>query len=160
MKTTILCIVIIIIELIIAIAATSAEPVAPEVKLSRVELFQSGEQVFKQVVFKTTDAHTVLRIPDIPANIDPSTVRACALGSQKTWAKSRKDYPIVLRIENQVPITTSTSFGVAITESSEAKHEEKTGKLTWEFKLAAMDTESRAFSYEVKFPKGARVFLE
>lgn len=74
--------------------------------------------------------------------------------------KSKKDYPVKVRIEDQVPVSNAYNFNVDIQQLSSGQVDEKTGFLTWEFDLEPKSTENRSFAYEVKFPKGAKVLLE
>lgn len=52
-------------------------------KMTRVELYRSGAQIFKQFSFTSTNRVTTVKVKGIPSNVDPSTIRAKSLANEK-----------------------------------------------------------------------------
>lgn len=62
-------------------------------------------------------------------------------------------------VEDQFPMSSNTDIVVKQIESSNAKIDEKTGKLTWEFELAPKETKKLKIEYSVKYPKNKKINL-
>lgn len=61
--------------------------------------------------------------------------------------------PIDLRIEDQLPLSTSSDIEIKATETSGAVLESVTGKLTWDIKLEPGKSHERVLQFEVTYPK-------
>jgi uncharacterized protein (TIGR02231 family) len=73
-----------------------------------------------------------------------------------TIRNTRKE-PIILLMEDQVPVSTDKDIEVKLVDSSHAKYDEDTGKLTWVIRLDAEQSQSVKFSFEVKYPKDKQI---
>jgi uncharacterized protein (TIGR02231 family) len=73
-----------------------------------------------------------------------------------TWEVSirntRKE-PIVIVVEDQIPLSTEKEIEVKLLSNGGAAYEETTGKLTWVLFLEGEKSQSVKFSFEVKYPK-------
>lgn len=78
----------------------------------------------------------------------------------KIIARNKKSQPIQLVIYDQVPVQLTSEITVTPLEISGAKHEEKTGKLTWKLKLDPQKQIDLILRYEVKYPRRERLVLE
>jgi hypothetical protein len=78
----------------------------------------------------------------------------------KLSVKSNKAYPIQFRLEDQVPLSSSSYVKIDLVDDGGAQLDEKSGKLTWEFKLVSASKEERSFRYEVDYPKSVAIYLE
>jgi hypothetical protein len=67
--------------------------------------------------------------------------------------KNNKQCPVRIVVEDQYPISERKSIEVLLLESTGAKADEKTGKLTWELILQAGEKKVLTFKYSVKYPK-------
>ncbi|NVN94750.1 MAG: mucoidy inhibitor MuiA family protein [Bacteroidetes bacterium] len=67
--------------------------------------------------------------------------------------KNTKPYPIHITIEDQYPITERKSIDIKLNETSDAKVETQTGKLSWDLLLKANERKELKFNYTVKYPK-------
>ena len=81
----------------------------------------------------------------------------------KGWeivVKNNKNKPIDIRIEDQIPLSTSKEITVDVIELSGGSLDEKTGKVTWNLQLKPRESASKVLKYSVKYPKDKVVFLE
>jgi uncharacterized protein (TIGR02231 family) len=60
---------------------------------------------------------------------------------------------VTLTLEDQIPISQDKTIEIKLEESSGAKIDEGTGKLTWEISLAPSETKKIKLIYTVKHPK-------
>ncbi|HEY6162662.1 MAG TPA: DUF4139 domain-containing protein [Bacteroidia bacterium] len=67
--------------------------------------------------------------------------------------RNKKKQDIEIDIEDQVPVTQNKEVEVELLESSNAKYDATTGKLSWALKLKAGENSKMKFSFSVKFPK-------
>jgi len=67
--------------------------------------------------------------------------------------KNTKSQAISMTLNDQVPISTRKEIEVDVTEVSGARHDKKTGKLSWNVNLSPGDTKSYRIVYSVKYPK-------
>lgn len=80
-------------------------------------------------------------------------------GSKKelsTWeisVRNTRKEPILIVIEDQIPVSNDKEIEVKLLNTSSAIYDETTGKLKWILTLEAEKTQSLKFSYEVKYPK-------
>jgi len=74
--------------------------------------------------------------------------------------RNNKSSKIKIIIEDQYPISEKKSIEVELLESSNAKIDEKTGKLTWEIEIEPNDKKVLTYKYSVKYPKDSNIFME
>ncbi len=74
--------------------------------------------------------------------------------------KNNKDAKIKITIHDQFPVSEKKSIEVERLESSGAKVEEKTGKLTWELQLEPNEKKTLSYKYSVKYPKNVSLAIE
>lgn len=63
--------------------------------------------------------------------------------------KNNKDFTVDVTVEDQIPVSTNSDIKVNLIESSQAKVNEKTGRLTWVVKLAPGEKKIINLQYEV-----------
>ena len=63
--------------------AIASDHVIANAKMTRVELYRNGAQVYKQFSFTPADRISTVRVENIPTDTDPKTIRAKALGKEK-----------------------------------------------------------------------------
>lgn len=73
--------------------------------------------------------------------------------------KNNKKSPVLLRLEDQFPISTDKSMQVELLETAKGKADMETGILTWDLNLAAGESKSIKFGYSVKYPKDKTIVL-
>jgi uncharacterized protein (TIGR02231 family) len=73
-----------------------------------------------------------------------------------TIRNTRKE-PIILFVEDQIPVSTDKEIEIKLIDSSHAIYDETTGKLTWVIRLDAEQSQSVKFSFEVKYPKEKQI---
>ena len=74
--------------------------------------------------------------------------------------KNNKDTPIHIVLQDQYPLSEKKSIEVEQLESSGAKVDDKTGKLTWEVDLEPGGKKILTFRYSVKYPRTSRLVME
>ncbi|PJB56393.1 MAG: hypothetical protein CO098_14135 [Bacteroidetes bacterium CG_4_9_14_3_um_filter_41_19] len=74
--------------------------------------------------------------------------------------KNNKNVNIKLVVEDQFPISEKKSIEVELLEFSQAKVENKTGKLTWELSLESNEKKIMSYVYRVKYPKYVNLMLD
>lgn len=86
------------------------------------------------------------------------------LGSKKTdsfgfdiQVRNNKTVPVTVIIEERIPVSSDNSIEVDLRESNKADYNEETGRLVWKITMEPLASETIAFSYDVKYPKGRRV---
>jgi len=73
-----------------------------------------------------------------------------------TWEikiRNTRKEPIVIYLEDQIPVSSDKDIEVKLINADKAKFDETTGKLTWMISLDAEQSQSVKFSFEVKYPK-------
>ncbi|MDP4934331.1 MAG: DUF4139 domain-containing protein, partial [Salibacteraceae bacterium] len=75
----------------------------------------------------------------------------------KIELKSMKNYPVNIRLQDQIPVAMNDNYSVDLLEKNEGKLEEKTGIITWEFVLEPKEKATKTYKYLVKYPRGVRV---
>jgi hypothetical protein len=75
-------------------------------------------------------------------------------------AKNRKSQPVNLLVEDQVPVSQNTDIQVDVQETSGAKLDAHTGKLSWNFVLNSQDDKKVLLKYQVKYPKDQSVIVQ
>jgi hypothetical protein len=90
-----------------------------------------------------------------------------SLGSNKKetrdWLieiKNRKNQPINLLIEDQVPVSQNSSIEVETQELSGGQLDKATGKVLWSFLLKTQDDKKIELKYQVKYPKNQSVIIQ
>jgi uncharacterized protein (TIGR02231 family) len=73
---------------------------------------------------------------------------------------NKKKQPVVITIEDQAPVSTDKEIKVDILNTSGAKYDEATGKLTWRYTLQPSESRTMTLKYSVKHPKNKTVILE
>lgn len=74
--------------------------------------------------------------------------------------KNRKNQPVSLLVEDQVPVSQNSAIEVEQQEISGAKLDELTGKLSWNFMLNSQDNKKIQLKYQVKYPKNQSVIVQ
>ncbi|ELR71415.1 TonB-dependent receptor [Fulvivirga imtechensis AK7] len=74
--------------------------------------------------------------------------------------RNKKQQPINITIEDQVPIPTNKEITVDLIESGKADHNQVTGILRWKLELQSGDSKQMNLKYEVKYPKDQRLVVE
>lgn len=74
--------------------------------------------------------------------------------------KNRKNQPVNLIVEDQVPVSQNSSIDVEVQETSGAKPDALTGKVVWNFLLNSQDEKKVQLKYLVKYPKNQSVIVE
>jgi hypothetical protein len=75
-------------------------------------------------------------------------------------AKNRKSQPVNLLVEDQVPVSQNSDIQVDVQETSGAKLDAHTGKLSWNFVLNSQDDKKVLLKYQVKYPKDQSVIVQ
>jgi len=81
----------------------------------------------------------------------------------KDWLidiKNRKNQPINLLVEDQVPVSQNSSIDVEVLETTGVKPDALTGKISWNFLLNSQDEKKVQLKYLVKYPKNQSVIVE
>ena len=73
--------------------------------------------------------------------------------------KNNKTINIVLRLMDRIPISQNNDIKVSDIETYDAEYDTKKGLLAWKINLKPKATESKSFSFQVKYPKGKRISL-
>lgn len=89
------------------------------------------------------------------------------LGANRTETRSweinvrnKKNQPINLVVEDQLPVATTKEIEVEKLEVSNAEVDNETGKVIWRLALPPAENKKLALKYAVKYPKAQRVILE
>lgn len=113
---------------------------------------------------KVTDTLSLLMGKDQDVVADRKKVKdynkKSFLGGKKTTElglelviKNKKNKEIHIIVEDQVPISSTEDIEVKLLDKSRAKHEEKTGKLTWDYNLESGKVKKHLIRYQVKHAK-------
>uniref|UniRef100_UPI0025D86C32 mucoidy inhibitor MuiA family protein n=1 Tax=uncultured Mucilaginibacter sp. TaxID=797541 RepID=UPI0025D86C32 len=81
----------------------------------------------------------------------------------KNWLidiKNRKNQPVNLLVEDQVPVSQNSSIDVEVQETGGVKPDALTGKIVWNFLLNSQDEKKVQLKYLVKYPKIQSVIVE
>lgn len=71
--------------------------------------------------------------------------------------KNNRKTPIVIEVNDQLPISTQGDIIVESIETSKAEFDSKTGKLTWKYDLQPGEVQKIILSFSVKYPKNTTV---
>lgn len=91
-------------------AIASEDKTITNAKMTRVELYRNGAQVYKQFKLNTAQRVSTVRVKSIPTDIDPKTIRAKALGKQKIvslhfetdYSISEKDKKLSMHLRDSI----------------------------------------------------------
>ncbi|MEL6673028.1 MAG: mucoidy inhibitor MuiA family protein [Bacteroidota bacterium] len=81
---------------------------------------------------------------------------------ERAWdidVKNKKNKPIHLVIEDQIPISTQKEIEVDLKQKGGATLDETYGILTWDWMVDAKAEKKTGFRYEVRYPKTQQVYL-
>jgi uncharacterized protein (TIGR02231 family) len=89
------------------------------------------------------------------------------LGSNKTetysfliTVRNNKANPVMITINDQIPLSTNSGIEVNAVELSGGKLDAQTGKVTWDVSVKPAETRQLILTYSVKYPKDKKVILE
>lgn len=68
--------------------------------------------------------------------------------------RNTKKEPVVISLEDQIPVSRNSMIEVELTDAGGAQVEEASGKLTWKVDLQGQETKKLVFRYAIKYPKG------
>jgi uncharacterized protein (TIGR02231 family) len=71
--------------------------------------------------------------------------------------KNNRKTPILIEVNDQLPISTQGDIIVESIETSNAELDSKTGKLTWSYNLQPGEVKKIILSFSVKYPKNTNV---
>ncbi|HEX8059869.1 MAG TPA: DUF4139 domain-containing protein [Cyclobacteriaceae bacterium] len=74
--------------------------------------------------------------------------------------RNKKEHPINIRIEDQLPVPNTKDISVDDVENSKAIKNDLTGLLTWNLKVDPGKTEKIDLKYEIKYPRNQNIILE
>jgi len=74
--------------------------------------------------------------------------------------KNNKNVKIKIIVEDQIPISQKKSIVVELLESSGARVDEKSGKLSWQIELDPNKKKIVTYTYSVRYPKYENLILE
>jgi len=74
--------------------------------------------------------------------------------------KNRKNQQVNLLVEDQVPVSQNSAIEVEVQETSGAKPDALTGKVSWNFLLNSQDDKKVQLKYQVKYPKNQSVIVQ
>jgi uncharacterized protein (TIGR02231 family) len=81
----------------------------------------------------------------------------------KDWQikiKNRKNQPVNLLVEDQIPVSQNSSIEVEKQELSGGKLTETSGNVQWTLKLNPGDDKKLELRYQVKYPKNQQVIVQ
>jgi len=73
--------------------------------------------------------------------------------------RNNKPDAVKLTLEDQVPLSQNSDIEVSVEETTGAKYNSETGKLTWEVNLKPNENRTFDIRFEVKYPKGKAVIF-
>ncbi|MBP1644867.1 MAG: hypothetical protein H6Q16_442 [Bacteroidetes bacterium] len=73
--------------------------------------------------------------------------------------KNNNQTPIDINVVDQIPLSSQEKITITAGDLSNAQYDEKTGKLTWDFSLKALEQKTITFNYTVRQPKGVNLIL-
>jgi len=74
--------------------------------------------------------------------------------------KNRKSQSVNLLVEDQVPVSQNKDIEVEAQETSGAKPDATTGRVSWNFMLNSLDEKKVKLKYQVKYPKNQSVIVQ
>ncbi|MEM9075980.1 MAG: mucoidy inhibitor MuiA family protein [Bacteroidota bacterium] len=73
--------------------------------------------------------------------------------------KNNKTTAVDLKLVDRIPISQNKEIKVSEVNPMSAKHNTKTGLLTWKIHLDTKETQKQSFSFQVKYPRGRYISL-
>lgn len=89
-----------------------------------------------------------------------STFSGSSRKELSTWeisVRNTRKEPLLLVIEDQIPVSTDKEVEVKLLSSGNATYDETSGRLTWSILLEPEQSQTLRFSFEIKYPKGRQV---
>jgi uncharacterized protein (TIGR02231 family) len=77
--------------------------------------------------------------------------------SYEIVVKNNRKLPISIDIEDQLPVSQNSEIVVEVSEISNAKKDEATGKLLWNYTIAPGEQQKITLTYSIKYPKSKAV---
>jgi uncharacterized protein (TIGR02231 family) len=77
--------------------------------------------------------------------------------SYEIVVKNNRKLPITIDIEDQLPVSQNSEIVVEVSEISNAKKDEATGKLLWNYTIAPGEQQKITLTYSIKYPKSKAV---
>ncbi len=77
--------------------------------------------------------------------------------SYEIVVKNNRKLPISIDIEDQLPVSQNSEIVVEVAELSNAKKDEATGKLLWNYTIAPGEQQKITLTYSIKYPKNKAV---
>ncbi len=74
--------------------------------------------------------------------------------------RNRKNQPINLLVEDQVPVSQNAAIVVESQQLSKGEADPSTGKVSWAFAMKPMDNKKLELKYQVKYPKNQPIIVE
>jgi hypothetical protein len=74
--------------------------------------------------------------------------------------KNRKNQPINLQVEDQIPVSQNSAIEVQAQQLSGASLDAGTGKVNWNIMLKPQENKKLELNYQVKYPKAQPVIIE
>lgn len=74
----------------------------------------------------------------------------------ETTIKNTRDVPVLIIVEDQIPIASNSDQEINVGETSGALFDKASGKLSWKFTLNPNESKSIKMGYTSKYPKTAR----
>lgn len=78
----------------------------------------------------------------------------------KIAIRNNKVYPVIVKVIDQVPVTTTKDIQVETMELSGGKKDKDTGEVVWELNLKPNEEKELILKYSVKYPKNKKVILD
>ena len=80
--------------------------------------------------------------------------------SYELIAKNNRKIPVFIEVNDQIPISQNSDIEIKIIETSEAKYNSITGKLTWLLNLKPGESKKMRLTFSIKYPKDKPIILE
>lgn len=114
-----------------------------------------------EISFGTDNRITVKRerLPEFSENQLVGPNRKETIG-YRISVRNNKTYAVVVKVVDQIPVSTTREIQVDTLELSGGKPDQETGKVTWDLKLNANESKDLLLKYAVKYPKEKRVVVE
>lgn len=77
--------------------------------------------------------------------------------SYEIVVKNNRKMPILIDVEDQLPVSQNSEIVVEVTELSKAKKDDATGKLLWNYTIAPGEQQKITLTYSIKYPKSKAV---
>jgi len=75
-------------------------------------------------------------------------------------AKNNRKIPVFIEINDQIPISQNSDIEIKIIETSDARYNSITGKLTWMLKLKPGESKKMKLSFSIKYPKDKPIIIQ